>query len=202
MQITDLRPIQASSIDPIQNPLPFEAGRDVKGVHIPNGDSGGEAYSVELSPRARELSTAAGEQGAAAVSGGVKSALSHSGESKGSGAVGAVECQTCKNRRYKDDSNDSTVSFQSATRIAPGAEESQVRAHEQEHVSHERYKAKAQGGEVVSQSVAIHYSICPECGKTYVSGGTTTTTARSSAGGNPYGNTGEKDSDNGVSLLA
>jgi hypothetical protein len=202
MQITDMRPNQASSIDLIQNPLPFKADRDVKSVYIPNGDSNGGAYSLELSPRALELSSAAEKQGAAAVSGGAKSALSHLGESKGSGAVGAVECQTCKNRRYKDDSNDSTVSFQTATRIAPGAEESQVRAHEQEHVSHEQLKAKAQGGEVVSQSVAIHYSICPECGKTYVSGGTTTTTTRSSVGGNPYGNTGQRDSDNGVSLLA
>ena len=37
-------------------------------------------------------------------------------------------------------------------------------------------KAKSEGKEVVSQSVQIHTSICPECGDVYVSGGTTRTT--------------------------
>jgi hypothetical protein len=120
------------------------------------------------------------------------SATSRKPETGGIGAAKAVECQTCKNRRYEDDSNDPSVSFQTATRIAPGAEESQVRAHEQEHVSHEQIKAKEGGGKVVSQNVSIHYQICPECGRMYVSGGTTTTVTRSGGDkGKDCGSSGE-----------
>jgi hypothetical protein len=53
-----------------------------------------------------------------------------------------------------------------------------VRAHEQQHVSHEQHKADREGREVVSQNVVIHYEVCPECGKVYVAGGTTTTVTR------------------------
>jgi hypothetical protein len=102
-----------------------------------------------------------------------------SSDARKAGESGAIECQTCKNREYRDVSNDSSVSFQTATRVDPAAAESKVRAHEQEHVSHEQIRAKESGGEVVSQNVAIHYQICPECGKTYVAGGTTTTMTRS-----------------------
>ena len=38
-----------------------------------------------------------------------------------------------------------------------------------------RKKAKREERKVVSQSVSIHTDICPECGKVYVSGGTTRT---------------------------
>ena len=61
-----------------------------------------------------------------------------------------------------------------------------VRAHEGEHVSN-AYKKAAQGnGQVVNASVSIHTSVCPECGRTYVSGGTTSTTIRYNES-NPYG---------------
>jgi ferredoxin-like protein FixX len=89
------------------------------------------------------------------------------------------ECQTCKERRYKDVSNDSTVSFQTPTKLDRGEAAYAVRAHEQEHVSHEQAKAEREGREVVSQNVVIHYDVCPECGKVYVAGGTTTTATRS-----------------------
>ena len=62
--------------------------------------------------------------------------------------------------------------------IAPEAAASAVRSHEQEHVSREQSKAQQEGREVVSQSVTIHTAICPECGRVYVSGGTTRTTTR------------------------
>ena len=42
----------------------------------------------------------------------------------------------------------------------------------------EQAKAKREGREVVSQSVTLHTDICPECGKVYISGGTTRTTTR------------------------
>ncbi len=86
------------------------------------------------------------------------------------------ECQTCEQRKYQDGSDDMGVSFQTPTKISPEAAGAAVRGHEQEHVSREQAKAKREGKEVVSQSVVIHTSVCPECGKVYVSGGTTKTT--------------------------
>ena len=44
-----------------------------------------------------------------------------------------------------------------------------------EHVYREQAKAQREDREVVSQSVTYHTAICPECGKAYVSGGTTRT---------------------------
>lgn len=97
-----------------------------------------------------------------------------------------AECQTCKERKYQDGSNESNVSFKSASHISPAAAGSVVRAHEGEHVSN-AYKKAAQGnGKVLQASVAIHTAVCPECGRTYVSGGTTTTKIKYSNEENPY----------------
>jgi hypothetical protein len=149
-------------------------------VTIPNGADNG-AYSVELSQQARQMSAMA-KDGQAKISPSVASSTApQSSDARKAGRSGAIECQTCKNREYRDVSNDSSVSFQTATRVDPAAAESMVRAHEQEHVSHEQLRAKESGGEVVSQNVSIHYQACPECGKSYVAGGTTTTTTRSGA---------------------
>lgn len=87
------------------------------------------------------------------------------------------ECETCANRKYQDGS-DEMVSFKSAQHISPEAAATRVRAHEQEHVVNAYKKAEQEDAEVVRASVAIHTSICPECGRTYVSGGTTTTSIR------------------------
>jgi len=95
---------------------------------------------------------------------------------------GLHECQTCNNRKYKDVSDDSSVSFQTPTRISPEDAENRVRAHEQEHVSHEQVNAWKQGRRVTAQSVAIHYALCAECGRAYVAGGTTTTITQSESG--------------------
>lgn len=85
-----------------------------------------------------------------------------------------AECQTCKERKYQDGS-DEMVSFKSAAHISPEASASRVRAHEQEHVSN-AYKKAAQGdGKVISANVSLKTAICPECGRSYVSGGTTST---------------------------
>ena len=83
-------------------------------------------------------------------------------------------CRECAERRYQDGSNDMGVSFQTPTNVAPEAAASLVRAHEQEHVS----RSHAEGREKnmnVTTSVTVHTSICPECKKIYVSGGTTYT---------------------------
>ncbi|MBE7004318.1 MAG: hypothetical protein E7425_08565 [Ruminococcaceae bacterium] len=97
-------------------------------------------------------------------------------DSKGSKEVDNGEkCQTCAKRKYQDGSNDPGVSFKLPTKIAPSAAQAKVRGHEMEHVIRERVKAKMEGRKVVSQSVTYHTCICPECGRVYVSGGTTRT---------------------------
>ncbi|SFG83995.1 hypothetical protein [Oribacterium sp. WCC10] len=85
------------------------------------------------------------------------------------------ECQTCKNRKYQDGSNEMDVSFKSASHISVGEAPSKVRAHEQEHVSNAYQKADEKNGKVLQASVSIKTAVCPECGTTYVAGGETTT---------------------------
>lgn len=86
------------------------------------------------------------------------------------------ECQTCKERKYQDGSDDAGVSYKTPTRIAPEQAATAVRGHEMEHVVRERAAAAREDRRVVSQSVTMHTAICPECGTVYVSGGTTRTT--------------------------
>ena len=88
------------------------------------------------------------------------------------------ECQTCKERKYQDGSDDPGVSFKTPTNIAPEQAASAVRGHENEHVVREQAEARRENRKVVSQSVTYHTSICPECGKAYVSGGTTRTVTK------------------------
>lgn len=95
------------------------------------------------------------------------------------------ECQTCKKRKYKDGS-DEMVSFKTPTKISPESAASAVRAHEQEHVSNAYAKAATKNGKVLSASVSIHTAICPECGRTYISGGTTHTQIKYYNEENPY----------------
>lgn len=95
------------------------------------------------------------------------------------------ECQTCKNRKYMDGS-DEMVSFKSPGHISPESAPSAVRAHEQEHVSNAYSKASLNNGKVISASVRIHTSVCPECGRSYVSGGTTSTQIKYYNEENPY----------------
>lgn len=88
------------------------------------------------------------------------------------------ECQTCKERKYQDGSDDPGVSFKTPTNVAPEQAASAVRGHENEHVVREQAKARREDRKVVSQSVTYHTAICPECGKVYVSGGTTRTVTK------------------------
>lgn len=97
-----------------------------------------------------------------------------------------AECETCKNRKYKDGSDEGDVSFKAASHIDPKAAASRVRGHEQEHVSNAYQKAAKNNGKVVSCNVSIRTDICPECGRTYVSGGTTATQIRYFNEENPY----------------
>ena len=88
---------------------------------------------------------------------------------------GEEECSTCEARKYKDGSNDPGVSYKTPTHIAPEQAASAVMGHEMEHVVREQAKAVKEDRKVISQSVSVHTAICPECGKVYVSGGTTRT---------------------------
>ncbi len=96
-----------------------------------------------------------------------------------------AECDTCKNRKYQDGSNE-MVSFKSAAHISPQASAARVRAHEQEHVSNAYKKAAQNNGKVISASVALKTAICPECGRSYVAGGTTSTQIKYYNEENPY----------------
>lgn len=96
-----------------------------------------------------------------------------------------AQCETCRNRKYQDGS-DEMVSFKSAAHISPQASASRVMAHEQEHVSNAYKKAAQNNGKVISANVSLKTAICPECGRSYVSGGTTSTQIRYSNESNPY----------------
>ena len=96
-----------------------------------------------------------------------------------------AECETCKNRKYQDGS-DEMVSFKSPQHVSPQSAASAVRSHEQEHVSN-AYKKAAQGnGKVISANVTIKTAICPECGRSYVAGGETATQIKYYNEENPY----------------
>ena len=114
--------------------------------------------------------------------GGYNGAESTEGEDK---AVDTGECETCKNRKYQDGS-DEMVSFKAAGHIDPDSAASVVMSHEQEHVSNAYQKADLEGGEVVRASVRLKTDICPECGRTFISGGVTSTQIRYVNEENPY----------------
>ena len=97
--------------------------------------------------------------------------------------IGHHECQTCASRLYVDDSNDPSVSFQMATHIPPEHSAREVMSHEMEHIRNDRAYEERNEKEVISQSVKLFTSVCPECGRVYVSGGQATTVKMSTEGG-------------------
>ncbi len=104
------------------------------------------------------------------------------GSSSAVGRFDSYECQTCKNRKYQDGSDDPGVSFKMPTKLSPEKAASAVRAHENEHVSHAKVEAEREDKKIVSQSVTYHTAICPECGRNYISGGTTRTMFKNETG--------------------
>lgn len=99
------------------------------------------------------------------------------GQIRGLKKAGQIECATCAGRMYQDGS-DENVSFKSAAHVSPTAAGAAVRSHEGEHVSNAYKKAFMNNGKVMRASVSIHMAICPECGRSYVSGGTTSTSIK------------------------
>lgn len=100
------------------------------------------------------------------------------GTGKDSTSIMPKECKTWSSRTYQDGSGDPGVSFKTPTHVSPGAAPSAVLGHELEHVRRNQAKAEQEDKVVVMQSVSIHNAICPECGLSYVSGGTTTTVTK------------------------
>lgn len=89
---------------------------------------------------------------------------------------GQAQCPTCAARTYQDNSSDGSVSFQAPKHIAAAASGAAVMNHESEHVAGEAADALEKGGQVTNSTVALEYAKCPECGRTYVAGGVTSTT--------------------------
>ena len=102
-----------------------------------------------------------------------------------SSKVKPVECQTCKNREYVDGSNEPDVSFKTPGKISAEQSFAKVSSHEREHVSNAVQKSSKPGAKLISANVTLKMGVCPECGRTYVAGGETTTQIRYSES-NPY----------------
>lgn len=96
-----------------------------------------------------------------------------------------AECETCKNRKYQDGS-DENVSFKTAQHVSPSASGAAVRSHEAEHVKNAYSKAAKENGQVISAGVSIQTAVCPECGSVYTAGGETRTVVKYSDESNPY----------------
>ena len=101
-----------------------------------------------------------------------------------SSRVEPTECQTCKNRKYQDVS-DEMVSFKTPGNISPGQSYAKVMSHEKEHVQNAVAEGNKPNKELISASVSLKTAICPECGRAYVAGGTTTTMMKTYAD-DPY----------------
>ena len=114
--------------------------------------------------------TGAMENKAASSAGGVVDTTKSAAE-----VMAEAECQTCKERKYQDGSNDPGVSFKTPTNLTPEEAATAVRRHEMEHVVREQAKANREDRKVVQQTVTLHTEICPECGDTYIAGGVTRT---------------------------
>ena len=127
--------------------------------------------SVSISQAAREAYEQSLANGRMSVSEAINAAT-----------LNALECATCDSRRYQDVSDDSSVSFQAPTHISPGQSAAMVAAHEREHVTNEQLRAEQEGREIISQTVTLRTSICPECKIVYISGGTTETISRHKVG--------------------
>lgn len=96
-----------------------------------------------------------------------------------------AECKTCKNRKYKDGS-DEMVSFKAPGHIDPNNAASVVLSHEHEHVSNAYLEAHVKHGRVQMATVKLKTAICPECGRSYISGGETNTQIKYYNEDNPY----------------
>lgn len=108
------------------------------------------------------------------------------GEEKILKRLGQIECKTCANRTYVDGSNEGNVSFKTPGHISPEASYAAVSSHESEHVANAKSEDAKPGSKLVSASVSLQTATCPECGVSYVSGGTTRVQMKYANEDNPY----------------
>ena len=149
-------------------PSPVRTGSagEVPVVRLPGGSA---PASGNTSPSGHEISPYAVTNEQEAREAGLSE-----GQIRGLKKSGKIECATCAGRMYQDGS-DENVSFKAAAHVSPTAAGAAVRSHEGEHVSNAYKKAFMNNGKVLRASVSIHMAVCPECGRSYVSGGTTST---------------------------
>lgn len=161
------------------------------------GVSAGSEHTASAAERtgSRDMASSAGSGNPLSVQGraDLRGAAAEKGKGtddehkvKGGRRSSPADCQTCKERKYQDGSNESDVSFKAPGHISPEASASTVMAHEQQHVANAYQKASEKDGKVVSCSVSLHTAVCPECGTVYVSGGTTNTSISYPNESNPY----------------
>ena len=160
-------------VQPVAPVTPVSADKtEPAGLGIPAIREGADPAEMAVRMRIRPYEDPAGAQADQLPAQAAEDAAGAKGVQE---AFEEGQCETCEKRKYQDGSDDMGVSFQTPTRIAPEQVASAVRGHEQEHVVREQAKAQREDRRVVSQSVTLHTDICPECGKTYISGGTTRT---------------------------
>lgn len=176
--------ISGEAAEAVQMELPGAKSEEAMELNFP-GTGDEEAIEIDLPGTSTDKVAQAGLPGAAAEE---ESAVVTGDDSKeetpkiaGTGvedtqkAANEGECQTCKERKYQDGSDDPGVSFKTPTHIDPGQTANAVRGHELEHVVRERANAEKEGRRVISQSVTMQTGICPECGRIYTAGGMTRT---------------------------
>lgn len=130
----------------------------------------GNYYSNQMNPSASV--SAPGKVGATESLSGIGSDINAAGK------TAKTECQTCKSRTYVDRSDEGNVSFKSPTHISPESAGAAVLAHENQHVANAVNEGNKEANQLLSVSVSLQMSVCPECGRSYVSGGTTSTTIK------------------------
>lgn len=174
---------QTGPVQPVPEVAPVRRETPQWEVRLPEARQGADPVEMAVRGRIQYVDPDTLLQGENAAAQGTDAVQ----ESKSAQEVMAEgECQTCKERKYQDGSDDPGVSFKNPTNIDPTQAASAVRGHEQEHVTREQAKAQRDGREVVSQSVTLHTAICPECGRVYVSGGTTRTSTRAQQAAQAY----------------
>lgn len=156
---------------------PYSPGRTYQSRENPDNKPASEPSSL-MRISAEGQSPRGMIPAASAVSQGEAGKSNPGGSQNGRRSFDSYDCETCKNRTYQDGSDDPGVSFKTPTKLSPDKAASAVRAHENEHVNREQASAVREDRKVVSQSVTYHSAICPECGTSYVSGGTTRTVTK------------------------
>lgn len=160
-----------SGIEPYSSGQPYQARENFNDKSLSEPSPLAKTGTDGQSPRGMIPAASAVTQGETNKSNG-------GGNKNGRSSFDSYDCETCKNRTYQDGSNDPGVSFKTPTKLSPDKAASAVRAHENEHVNREQASALREDRKVVSQSVTYHSAICPECGTSYVSGGTTRTVTK------------------------